>query len=277
MRFCEINLQSWHISQKIGWVPIVRAGSTHWVFLMAPWFFEWTQLDLRSIQWESYVNPVLCVFEKLSYKFIIFHKTLAEFLRFVLAVLIEFSFRHPGSLHEHSLPEGQSSEKVTWILSCAFFCEISLQSWHISQKIFWVPMVRAGSTHWVFLVTPWFFAWTQIDWRSIQWESYVNPVLCVFEKLAYKVGIFHKTLAEFLRFVLAVLIEFSLQLNGSWMNTVWLKVNPVRDLREFSPVRFCEIGLQIWQISKNHGWVPSFRGGSTHWVFLATPWFFAWT
>ena len=215
MRFCEINLQSWHISQKIGWVPIVRAGSTHWVFLMAPWFFEWTQLDLRSIQWESYVNPVLCVFEKLSYKFIIFHKTLAEFLRFVLAVLIEFSFRHPGSLHEHSLPEGQSSEKVTWILSCAFFCEISLQSWHISQKIFWVPMVRAGSTHWVFLVTPWFFAWTQIDWRSIQWESYVNPVLCVFEKLAYKVGIFHKTLAEFLRFVLAVLIEFSLQLNGS--------------------------------------------------------------
>ena len=29
----------------------------------------------------------------------------------------------------------------------------------------------------------------------------MNPVLCVFEKLAYKVGIFHKKLAEFLRFI----------------------------------------------------------------------------
>ena len=76
--------------------------------------------------------------------------------------------------------------------SCSVrFCEINLQSWHISQKIGLVPVVRAGSTHWVFLVTPWFFEWIQFDWRSIQWESYVNPVLCVFEKLAYKVGIFH--------------------------------------------------------------------------------------
>ena len=43
------------------------------------------------------MNPVLCVFEKLAYKVGIFHKKLAEFLRFVLAVLIEFSLRHPGS------------------------------------------------------------------------------------------------------------------------------------------------------------------------------------
>ena len=38
----------------------------------------------------------------------------------------------------------------------------------------------------------------------------MKPVLCVFEKFAYKVGIFHKRLAEFVRFVGAVLIEFSL-------------------------------------------------------------------
>ena len=59
------------------------------------------------------MNPVLCVFEKLPYKVGIFHKKLAELLRFVLAILIEFSLRYPGSLHEHSLTEGQSSEKVT--------------------------------------------------------------------------------------------------------------------------------------------------------------------
>ena len=61
------------------------------------------------------------------------------------------------------------------------------------------------------------------------------------------------------------------------MNTVWLKVNPVRELRESCHMRFWEIGLQSWQISKNNGWVPMFRGYGTHWVFLATPWFFAWT
>ena len=37
----------------------------------------------------------------------------------------------------------------------------------------------------------------------------MNPVLCVFEKLAYKHGKFHKKLAEFLLFVVPVLIEFS--------------------------------------------------------------------
>ena len=160
VRFWEIGLQSWHISQKIGWVPTFHGGGTHWVFVATPWFFACTQLDWRSIKWESYVNPVLCV-----------------------------------------------------------FCEIGLQSWHISQKFGWVPTVRAGSTHWVFLATPWFFAWTQFAWRSIQWESYVNPVLCVF----------------------------------------------------------CEINLQSWHISQKIGWVPMVRAGSTHWVFLATPWFFAWT
>ena len=216
-------------------------------------------------------------FAKLTYKVGIFHKKLAEFLWFVLAVLIEFSLRHPGSLHEHRLTEGQSTERVTWILSSAFlrnwltklanfkkqwlssyvswwryslsfpcdtlvlcmntvwlkvnplrelrescpvrFWEIGLQSWYISQKIGWVPTFHGGGTHWVFLATNWFFAWTQLDWMSIQWESYVNPVPCFFEKLAYKVGKFQKTMAEFLRFVVA----------------------------------------------------------GTHWVFLATPWFFAWT
>ena len=53
---------------------------------------------------------VLCVFEKLAYKVGIF---LAEFVHFMGAVLIEFSLRHPGSLHEPSLIEGQSSEIVT--------------------------------------------------------------------------------------------------------------------------------------------------------------------
>ena len=221
-----------------------------------------------------FVQCLSCAFlrnclRKLAY----FTKNWLSSYCFVVAVLIEFSLRHPGSLHEHSLTEGQSSERVTWILSCAFlrnsltklanfkkqklsyyvswcryslsfpcdtlilwmstvwlkvnpvrelrescpvrFWEIVLQSWHISQKIGWVPTVRAGSTHWVFLATPWFFAWTQIDWKSIKCKSYVNPVMCVFEKLAYKVGIFHKKLAEFLRFMGAVLIEFSLRHPGS--------------------------------------------------------------
>ena len=47
----------------------------------------------------------------------------------------------------------------------------------------------------------------------------MNPVLCVFEKFAYKVGIFHKRLAEFVRFVGAVLIEFP-------CNTLVLCMNP---------------------------------------------------
>ena len=59
------------------------------------------------------MNPVLCVFEKLAYKVFKFQKYMAGFLRFVVAVLIEFSLRHPDSLHEHSLTEGQSSERVT--------------------------------------------------------------------------------------------------------------------------------------------------------------------
>ena len=59
------------------------------------------------------MNPVLCVFEKFVYKVGVFHKRLAEFVRFVGAVLIEFSLRHPGSLHDNTLTEGQSSERVT--------------------------------------------------------------------------------------------------------------------------------------------------------------------
>ena len=59
------------------------------------------------------MNPVLCVFEKFAYKVGIFHTKLAGFLRFVLAVLIDFFLRHPGSLHEPSLIEGRSSERVT--------------------------------------------------------------------------------------------------------------------------------------------------------------------
>ena len=59
------------------------------------------------------MNPVLCVFEKLAYKVGKFQKTMAEFLRFMVSVLVEFSLRHPDSLHEHNLTEGQSSERVT--------------------------------------------------------------------------------------------------------------------------------------------------------------------
>ena len=59
------------------------------------------------------MNPVLCVLGKLAYKVGKFKETMAEFLRFVVAVLIAFSLRHPGSLNEHSLTEGQSSERVT--------------------------------------------------------------------------------------------------------------------------------------------------------------------
>ena len=59
------------------------------------------------------MNSVLCVFEKFAYKVGKFHKRLAEIIRFVLAVFIEFSLRHPGSLHEPSLTKGQSSESVT--------------------------------------------------------------------------------------------------------------------------------------------------------------------
>ena len=59
------------------------------------------------------MNPVLCVFQKFAYKIGIFHKRFSEFVLFVGAVLIEFSLRHPGSLHEPSLTEGQSSKRVT--------------------------------------------------------------------------------------------------------------------------------------------------------------------
>ena len=59
------------------------------------------------------MTSVLCVFEKFVYKVGKFHKNITEFLRFVVAVLIEFSLRHPDSLHEHSLTEGQCSERVT--------------------------------------------------------------------------------------------------------------------------------------------------------------------
>ena len=52
------------------------------------------------------MNPVLCVFEKSAYKVGKFHKKLAEFLLFVVPLLIEFSLRHPGSLHEYSLIKG---------------------------------------------------------------------------------------------------------------------------------------------------------------------------
>ena len=58
------------------------------------------------------MNPVLCIFEKFIYKVGIFHKRLAEFVRFVRAVLIEFSLRQPGSLQEPSLTEGKSTESV---------------------------------------------------------------------------------------------------------------------------------------------------------------------
>ena len=59
------------------------------------------------------MNPVQCVFEKSAYKVAKFHKNIAEFVCFVMAVLIEFSLRHPGSLHDHTLTQGQSSERVT--------------------------------------------------------------------------------------------------------------------------------------------------------------------
>ena len=59
------------------------------------------------------MNPVLCVFEKVAYKVGKFHKKLAEFLWFLVVVLIEFFLRHLGSLNEHSLTDGQSSERVT--------------------------------------------------------------------------------------------------------------------------------------------------------------------
>ena len=120
VRFWEIGLQSWQTSKNNGWVPTFRGSGTHCVFFATPWFFAWIQLEWRSIQWESYVNIVLCVFEKLAYKVGKFQKAMAELICFVVVVLIEFSLRHPDSLREHSLNEGQFSERVTWILSCAF-------------------------------------------------------------------------------------------------------------------------------------------------------------
>ena len=168
VRFWEIGLQSWYISQNIGWVPTVRAGSTHWVFLATQWFFEWTQFDWRSIQSEIYVNPVLCVFEKLAYKVGIFHKILAEFLRFVLAVLIEFSLRHPGSLHEHSLTEGQSSERVTWIQSFSF-----LWNWLTKLANFKKPRLSAFFSWWQYSLS--FPCDTLVLCMNIVWLK-VNPV-----------------------------------------------------------------------------------------------------
>ena len=217
VRFWEIGLQSWHISQKIGWVPTFHGGGTHWVFVATPWFFACTQLDWRSIKWESYVNPVQCVFCEIGLQS--WHIS-QKFGWFVLAVLIEFSLRHPGSLHEHRLTEGQSTERVTWILSSAF-----LRNWltklAISKSNGWVPTFRGGGTHWVFLATPWFFANTV--WLKV-WESYVNPTVRAWQ-LAY----FQKTMAE---------LSFPCNTLVLSLNTVCLKVNPVRELRESCPLRF---------------------------------------
>ena len=273
VRFWEIGLQSWYISQNIGCVPSVRALSTHWVFLATPWFFAWTQFDWRSIQWESYVNPVPCVFQKFSYKVDKFQKQwLSSYvlwwhysLSFPCDTLVlcmnpawlkvnpvrELRESCPVRLWEIGLQSWHISQKNGWVPtfhrgryslsfpcdtlvlcmnpawlkvnpvrelreSCpARFCEIGLQSWQISKNHGWVPTFRGGSTHWVFLATPWFFAWIQLPWRSIQWENYVNPVLCVLRNWLTKLAYFTKNLAEFLRFMGAVRIEFSLRHPGS--------------------------------------------------------------
>ena len=277
--FWEIGLQSWYISQKIGWVPIsqnigwvptFRGGSTHWLFLATPWFFEWTQFDWRSIQGESYVNPVLCVFEKLAYKVGIFHKTLAAFLRFVLSVLTEFFLQRHGSLHEHSLTEGQSSERVTWILSRAFFRNFLTKltnfkkQWLSSYVLWWHYSLSFPCDTLVLCMNP---AWLKVNpVRELRescpvrlWEIGLQS-WHISQKIGW-VPTFHRGRYS---------LSFPCDTLVLCMNPAWLKVNPVRELRESCPARFCEIGLQSWQISKNHGWVPTFRGGSTHWIFL--PW-----
>ena len=192
-------------------------------------------------------------------------------------VLIEFSLRHPGSLHEHSLTEGQSSERVKWILSCAFW----------------------GN---------WLTKLATLKKTMVEFLRFVVAVLIAFS-LRHPDSLHESSLTEgqsservtwilccaFLRNWLTKLANFKKQWLSSYvslwryslsfpcdtvilcMNTAWIKVNPVRELREYCPVRFWEIGLQSWHISQNIGWVPTVRAGSTHWFFLATPWFFAWT
>ena len=48
----------------------------------------------------------------------------------------------------------------------------------------------------------------------------MNPVLCVFEKLAYKVGKFHKKLAEFLLFVVPVRYSLSFPCDTKFHKTI---------------------------------------------------------
>ena len=225
---------------------------------------------------ESYVNPVLCVFEKLAYKVGIFHKTLAAFLRFVLSVLTEFFLQRHGSLHEHSLTEGQSSERVTWILSRAFFRNFLTKltnfkkQWLSSYVLWWHYSLSFPCDTLVLCMNP---AWLK-----------VNPVRELRESCPvrlWEIGLQSWHISQKIGWVTTFhrgrySLSFPCDTLVLCMNPAWLKVNPVRELRESCPARFCEIGLQSWQISKNHGWVPTFRGGSTHWVFLATPWFFAW-
>ena len=146
-------------------------------------------------------------------------------------------------------------------------------------------MFRGGGTHWVFLATPWFFAWTQLQWRSpwfLSSERVTWVLSCPFLrncliKLAYFTKNWLSSYGSCWQYSLSFPCDTLVLCWFFAWTQILLKVNAVRELRESCPVRFWEVGLQSWQISKNNGWVPTLRGGGTHWVFLATPWFFAWT
>ena len=66
----------------------------------------------------------------------------------------------------------------------------------------------------------------------------MNPVLCVFEKLTYKVAKFHKNMDEFVRLWWRYSLSFPCDTLILCMITPCLKVNPVGELRESCPVRF---------------------------------------
>ena len=309
MRFWEIGLQSWQTSKNNGWVPTFRGGGTHWVFLATPWFFVWITVWLK-------VNPVRELRESCSVRFceinlqswhISQNNWLSSYVS-LLAVLIEFSLWHPGSLNEHSLTEGQSTVRELRESCPVRFWEIGLQSWQISKNNGWVPTFRGGGTHLVFLVTPWFFAWiivllkvnpvrelreycsvrfweiglqswhiSQNNWLSsyVSWGRYSlsfrcdTLVLCMhpawlkvnkvrelrescpvrflwnwLTKLAYFTKIWLSSYGSCWQYSLS----FPCNTLVLCLNTVCLKVNPVRELRESCPLRFWEIGLQIWQI-----------------------------
>ena len=152
----------------------------------------------------------------------------------MVAVLIVFSLRHPDSLHESSLTEGQSSERVTWILSNEF-----LRNWLTKFANFkkqWLSSLR-------------FVVMVLIEFSLRHPDSLHEHSLNEGQSSERVTWILSSAFLRNWLTKLAYFTKYWLSSYGScWqyslsfpcdtlvlcMNTVWLKVNPVRELGESS-------------------------------------------